>query len=204
MKPATLLNIALLLVFAAPVAFSASGNQYDPAAGPVPRFAVFRSRSGFLNTNDADDTNDANGIVESPRGDDQYILDAINHLGIRYARGRGVAKDSRAALKMFKMLAVEGYTPGMVNLGIAYELGLSGRHDHRRAYAWIRAALALGVPQEDYEATIFKLGVVVGKLGTARLGSADRLAADIVKEIISRRKSPAQVHAQDSAIAKFP
>jgi TPR repeat protein len=198
MKPVTLLNIALLLVFAAPMAFSAAGNLYDPAAGPVPQFAVLRSRSGFLNTNDA------NGIVESTRGDDQYILDAINHLGIRYARGRGVAKDSRAALKMFKMLAVEGYTPGMVNLGIAYELGLSGRRDHRRAYAWIRAALALGVPQDDYEATIFKLGVVVGKLGIARLGSADRLAAGIVEEIIGRRKSQAQVHAQDSAIAKFP
>jgi TPR repeat protein len=198
MKPVTLLNMALLLVFAAPMAFSAAGNRYDPAAGPVPQFAVLRSHSGFL------DANDANGIVESPRGDDQYILDAINRLGIRYARGRGVAKDSRAALKMFKMLAVEGYTPGMVNLGIAYELGLSGRHDYRRAYAWIRAALALGVPQDDYEATIFKLGVVVGKLGIARLGSADRLAADIVKEIMSRRKSPAQVLAEDSAIAKFP
>jgi|ERR1700722_1167900 len=198
MKPVTLLNMALLLVFAAPMAFSAAGNRYDPAAGPVPQFAVLRSHSGFL------DANDANGIVESPRGDDQYILDAINRLGIRYARGRGVAKDSRAALKMFKMLAVEGYTPGMVNLGIAYELGLSGRHDHRRAYAWIRAALALGVPQDDYEATIFKLGVVVGKLGIARLGSADRLAAGIVKEIMSRRKSPAQVLAEDSAIEKFP
>lgn len=198
MKPATLLNIALLLVFAAPMAFSAASNRCGPAAGPLPQFAVLRSRSGFLNTNDA------NGIVESPRADDQSILDAMNHLGIRYARGRGVAKDSRAALKMFKMLAVEGYTPGMVNLGIAYELGLSGRRDHRRAYAWIRAALALGVPQDDYDATVFKLGIVVGKLGIARLGSADRLAAGIVEEIISRRKSQAQVHALDSAIAKFP
>jgi len=105
---------------------------------------------------------------------------------------------------MFKMLAVEGYTPGMVNLGIAYELGLGGRRDHRRAYAWIKAALALGVPQADYDATVFKLGIVVGKLGIARLGSADRLAAGIVDEIVSRRKSPAQMYADDSAIAKFP
>jgi len=154
--------------------------------------------SGFLNTNDA------NRMVESSPDGDRYILDAINHLGIRYARGRGVAKDSRAALKMFKMLAVEGYTPGMVNLGIAYELGLGGRRDHRRAYAWIKAALALGVPQADYDATVFKLGIVVGKLGIARLGSADRLAAGIVDEIVSRRKSPAQMYADDSAIAKFP
>jgi hypothetical protein len=80
----------------------------------------------------------------------------------------------------------------------------AGRRDHRRAYAWIRAALALGVPQDDYDATVFKLGIVVGKLGIARLGSADRLATGIVEEIISRRKSQAQVHAQDAAIAKFP
>jgi TPR repeat protein len=197
MKPVTLLSIALL-VFAAPKVFCAAANRCDPVAGPVPQFAVLRSRSGFLNTNDA------NSIVESPPDGDQSILDAINHLGIRYARGRGVAKDSRAALKMFKMLAVEGYTPGMVNLGIAYELGLSGRRDHRRAYAWIRAALALGVPQADYDATVFKLGIVVGKLGIARLGSADRLAAGIVNEITSRRKSPAQMLADDSAMAKFP
>jgi len=197
MKAVTLLSIALL-VFAAPTAFSAAADRYDPAAGPVPQFAVLRSRSGFLNTNDA------NRMVESSPDGDRYILDAINHLGIRYARGRGVAKDSRAALKMFKMLAVEGYTPGMVNLGIAYELGLSGRRDHRRAYAWIKAALALGVPQADYDATVFKLGIVVGKLGIARLGSADRLAAGIVDEIVSRRKSPAQMYADDSAIAKFP
>jgi len=105
---------------------------------------------------------------------------------------------------MFKMLSLEGYTPGMVNLGIAYELGLSGRRDHRRAYAWIRAALVLGVPQDDYDATVFKLGIIVGKLGMARLGSADRLAAGIVEEITSRRKSPAQVYAEDSAMAKLP
>lgn len=81
----------------------------------------------------------------------------------------------------------------------------AGRRDHRRAYAWIRAALALGVPQADYDATVFKLGIVVGKLGIARLGSADRLAAGIVDEIMSRRKSSAQMYADDdSAIAKFP
>jgi TPR repeat protein len=189
MKPVTLLSIALL-VFAAPKAFSAASNRCDPTAGPVPQFAVLRT--------------DANQTVESSPDGDQYLLEAINHLGIRYARGRGVAKDSRAALKMFKMLALEGYTPGMVNLGIAYELGLSGRRDHRRAYAWIRAALVLGVPQDDYDATVFKLGIIVGKLGIARLGSADRLAAGIVDEIMSRRKAPAQVYAEDSAIAKFP
>ncbi len=82
--------------------------------------------------------------------------EAVNRLAILYARGRGLPKKPRLALKLFQTLAMEGYPPAMVNLGTIYELGLASRRDHRRAYAWIRAGLSLGVPEEDRDATVLK------------------------------------------------
>jgi TPR repeat protein len=117
-------------------------------------------------------------IVES-----HFIL---NHLGIMYARGRGVPKSARLATKLFRQLAMDGYTPAMVNLGTLYERGSAGRRDHRRAYAWIRAALALGVPKEDYEVTLFKLGMIAVHLGTGETTSAERLALAIIQRIGER------------------
>jgi hypothetical protein len=110
----------------------------------------------------------------------------LNHLGIMYARGRGVPKSARLATKLFRQLAMDGYTPAMVNLGTLYERGSAGRRDHRRAYAWIRAALALGVPKEDYDVTLFKLGMIAVHLGTGQTLSAERLALAIIQRIGER------------------
>ena len=79
---------------------------------------------------------------------------------------------------------MEGYTPAMVNLGTIYELGLASRPDHSRAYAWIRAALTLGVPEEDRDATNFKLGIIAARLGTAQTRAAERLATGIIQTVV--------------------
>jgi Sel1 repeat len=129
----------------------------------------------------------------------QDIRDAVNRLAIRYARGRGVAKNYNLAFKLFRELALDGYTPGMVNLGILYELGPTGRRDHRRAYAWIRAALALGVPKDDYDATLVKFGMVAGMLGREKTRSAERLAASIAEAVTSQCDSSSVVYADISA-----
>ena len=112
----------------------------------------------------------------------------LNRLGIMYARGRGVPKSEKLATKLFRQLAMDGYTPAMVNLGTLYERGRAGRRDHRQAYAWIRAALALGVPKEDYDATLFKLGMIAVHLGTGQTTSAERLALAIIDRIGERRE----------------
>jgi TPR repeat protein len=180
MKPLTSACITLLLALATPVVFSE----------PSPRFAVLGD--------------DANRNAEWQSIGGRYTLDAINQLGIQYARGRGVAKSHRLALKMFRLLAMQGYTPGMVNLGTLYEFGLSGRRDHRLAYAWIKAALLLGVPESDYDATLFKLGWIAGRLGSARMSSADRLATSIVETALVQRESSARTCTADSVQAEFP
>jgi hypothetical protein len=110
----------------------------------------------------------------------------LNRLGIMYARGRGVPRSARLATKLFRQLAMDGYTPAMVNLGTLYERGRAGRRDHRQAYAWIRAALALGVPKEYYDVTLFKLGMIAVHLGTGQTTSAERLALAIIDGIGER------------------
>jgi len=134
-------------------------------------------------------------LAESDRERDQDTKEAINRLGIQYARGRGVAKDYKIAFRMFRQLALDGYTPGMVNLGTLYEMGPIGLRNHRRAYAWIRAALVLGVPKEDYDATLFKLGIIAGRLGAAKVSGAERLAVSIVENVTSHSESPPEQYA---------
>jgi TPR repeat protein len=129
-------------------------------------------------------TVDSSSLTDaSLRAEDSF---ALNRLGIMYARGRGVQKNSKLAIELFRQLAMDGYPPAMVNLGTLYERGMAGRRDHRQAYAWIRAALALGVPKEDYDATLFKLGMIAARLGLSRTPAAERLAFNIIARIGER------------------
>ena len=121
--------------------------------------------------------------VDSLLSEARDSREAVNRLAIMYARGRGLPRKPRLALKIFRTLAMEGYTPAMVNLGTIYELGLASRRDHRRAYAWIRAGLTLGVPEQDRDATVFKLGLIAARLGTTQTRAAERLAIRISEAI---------------------
>jgi len=157
-------------------------------AATPPAFAV-------REPNDPSDSRGATAVAVSERDSDQDTNEAINRLGIQYARGRGVAKDYKIAFRMFRQLAEDGYTPGMVNLGTLYEIGPIGLRSHRRAYAWIRAALALGVPKEDYDATLFKLGMIAGRLGAAKVSGAERLAVSIIENVASHSESSGEQRA---------
>jgi TPR repeat protein len=145
--------------------------------------------------NDPPDGRGGAAVAVSERESDQDVKEAVNRLGIQYARGQGVAKDYKLAFRMFRQLALAGYTPGMVNLGTLYEMGPIELRNHRRAYAWIRAALALGVPEEDYDATLFKLGMIAGRLGAAKVSGAERLAVSIIENVMSHSESSVQQYA---------
>jgi TPR repeat protein len=69
---------------------------------------------------------------------DQRELSALNLLGIRYAKGRGVKRNSGLAMRFFRWSAIQGYTPAMANLGTLYEIGAKSHSDFQRAYAWVR------------------------------------------------------------------
>src|SRR5271168_3908601 len=61
-------------------------------------------------------------LTDSPPSADRDLREAVNRLAIMYARGRGLPKKPRLAFKLFRTMAIEGYTPAMVNLGTIYEL----------------------------------------------------------------------------------
>ena len=172
------------------LAFGLGGAQIAEADCDPSRVPTIDSRSPTTASLRWEDHADGDGIqnrVKDPSTtstvERHFIL---NHLGIMYARGRGVPKSAKLATNLFRRLAMDGYTPAMVNLGTLYERGSAGPRDHRRAYAWIRAALALGVPQKDYDATLFKLGMIAVHLGTGRTTSAERLALIIIHRIGER------------------
>jgi hypothetical protein len=171
------------------LAFGLGGAQIaeadcDPSG--VPTTDLRSPTTASLRWGDPDSDGIQNRVNDSSATSSVESHFILNHLGIMYARGRGVPKSARLATKLFRQLAMDGYTPAMVNLGTLYERGSAGRRDHRRAYAWIRAALALGVPKEDYDVTLFKLGMIAVHLGTGQTLSAERLALAIIHRIGER------------------
>jgi TPR repeat protein len=122
---------------------------------------------------------------------DHGDLAAMNALAIMYAQGIGARKSARTAMKLFQRAASEGYAPAMINLGTMYAAGAGVHHDACQAYAWLRAALSAGVPDEEHDATVFKLGIVADRLDSAQLARAEALAAKRVQGAGVRRFRPA-------------
>ena len=115
---------------------------------------------------------------------DQRELSALNLLGIRYAKGQGVKRDPRIAMRFFLLSALNGYTPAMANVGTLYEIGATGRPNQHRAYAWVRTALSFGMPGEDHDATVMKLGMIAARLSSNNIGAAERLAGVIATRVV--------------------
>jgi len=120
----------------------------------------------------------------SARTIDQGTPSALNLLGIRYAEGQGVKKNPSMAMRFFLRSAMQGYTPAMANIGTLYEIGATGHRNLSRAYAWVRAALSFGMPQEDHDTTVLKLGMIAAQLGSDDIGAAERLAETIATRVV--------------------
>lgn len=118
----------------------------------------------------------------------QRELSALNLLGIRYAKGQGVKRNPGLAMKFFLQSANQGYTPAMANVGTLYEIGAKRDSDFQRAYAWVRAALSFGVPEEDHDETVSKLWMIAARLGPDRIESAERLSDVIATRIVETCK----------------
>jgi hypothetical protein len=91
-------------------------------------------------------------------------------------------------MRFFLRSAIQGYTPAMANLGTLYELGAMRRSDFQRAYAWTRAALSFGVPEEDHDETLMRLWLIAARLAPDRIESAERLADVIAARIVETCK----------------
>ena len=65
-------------------------------------------------------------------------------LGLMYANGQGVAKDSAEAVKWYRKAAEQGRATAQNNLGLMYEKGEGVAKDHREAVKWYRLAAQQG------------------------------------------------------------
>jgi TPR repeat protein len=108
-------------------------------------------------------------------------------LGLMYARGLGVTRNRRNAMKLFGQSAYLGSSSAMLNLGILYAAGRGVKHDDRLAYAWLSAALSFGVPAEEHDATVYMLGITAARLGPNQLARAEELARKIAVTIVNRQ-----------------
>jgi hypothetical protein len=134
-----------------------------------------------------------NSVTRNAEGGglDQRELSALNLLGIRYAKGQGVRRNRALAKRFFLRSAIQGYTPAMANLGTLY--GAKKHSDLQRAYAWVRAALLFGVPEDDHDETVIKLWMLAARLRPERIESAEKLADVITTRIVKYCKcSPSQ------------
>ena len=117
---------------------------------------------------------------------DKGDADAINMLGVMYAQGLGVTRDRRNAMKLFGQSAYLGCSSAMVNLGTLYAAGRGVKRDNAVAYAWLIAALAVGVPAELRDATVYTLGMTAARLGPNQVSRAQEQARKIAVTIASR------------------
>jgi len=118
---------------------------------------------------------------------DKGDADAMNMLGVMYAQGLGVTRDGRNAIKLFAQSAYLGCSSAMVNLGVLYAAGRGVKHDNALAYTWLIAALAIGVPAEVHDATVYTLGMTAARLGPNQVSRAQEQARKIAVTIVSRQ-----------------
>jgi TPR repeat protein len=111
---------------------------------------------------------------------------AMNGLGMMYALGRGVGQNYGMALDLFRRAALQGQVPGMVNVGLLYDRHTNHPGHSISAYAWLRAALSFGVPDEDRDAIIFRLGMIASRIGETNAARAEHLASLLVEDIGQR------------------
>jgi TPR repeat protein len=76
-------------------------------------------------------------------------------LGVAYAEGQGVEKNSRMALEWYRKAANQGYVGALYNLGMMYGTGRDVERDYAQAVRWFRKAADQGLA-----AAQFNLGVM--------------------------------------------
>jgi len=175
-------------------------STLDPSAADsfAPEsYASSAFRPIFSSATEADDDASRYAVSTTPNSAGSKIdplgLSTLNLLGIRYAKGEGVKRNPGMAMRFFLRSAMQGYSPAMANLGTLYEIGAVGHPNFQKAYAWVRTALSFGVPEEDHDATVLKLGMIAARLDPKDIERAEELAGAIASRIVDTCQcSPAQ------------
>jgi TPR repeat protein len=109
------------------------------------------------------------------RAADQGDPGAMNNLALMYDQGMGVLQDHQSEVMLFEQSADKGYGPAMLNLGILYADGKLVRQDNLNAYAWMGAALRMGLPGDIRESVVYRVAEMAVRLTPDELHRAQRL-----------------------------
>ena len=71
-------------------------------------------------------------------------------LGLRYARGQGVAQDYTEALKWYRLAAIQGVAEAQHNLGVMYDKGQGVQQNDAEAVKWFRLAAKQGFAKAQH------------------------------------------------------
>lgn len=120
---------------------------------------------------------------------DHDIAEAQNNLGLMYAQGFGVPRDSRRAAELWQQAADANYSLAQYNLALAYFRGEGVDRDARQAVIWFEQAALAGLPDAQY---------AMGQL--LRLGRAG--PRDEGQALTWYQRAAAQGHAEAAAQAE--
>ena len=103
------------------------------------------AKAGYGEGNDAYKQGDYQSAYREwlPLAEDGHAR-AQNKMGVLYATGRGVRRDSKAAMKWFLRAAENGNTDAHVNIGRMYEQGHGVQQNLPKAYLWYHMASSTG------------------------------------------------------------
>lgn len=133
---------------AAPVAPARAPET--PKAPPPPRMIAPRTENapvdptpvGSIASPNPLSAPDAIGVIKVLA--QQGLPAAQYELAVRYADGRGVARDAKTAAEWFEKAASQGLAPAQYRLGSFYEKGMGVERDYARARKYYLSAAAAG------------------------------------------------------------
>jgi hypothetical protein len=87
-------------------------------------------------------------LIEKAEGGDAV---AQWHVGLKYAKGEGVLKDDKEAVKWYRKAADQGLADAQYNLGVMYANGIGVRMDDKEAVKWYRKAADQGYVMAQHD-----------------------------------------------------
>ena len=98
-------------------------------------------------------------LQHTQRSADKGDLRSMTLLAYMYKVGRGVSRDDREAVRLYRKAAESGYTSSMEQLGLMYKLGRGVSQDYHEAVRWFRKAAEKGsLPATGYLGSMYKDG----------------------------------------------
>jgi TPR repeat protein len=100
------------------------------------------------------DAADRNRLVELRANAERGDAKVQNELGLRCAKGQGVATNAAEAVKWFRLVAEQNYAAAQFNLGVSYATGQGVTKDVAEAVKWFRLAA-----EQNLDKAQFNLGL---------------------------------------------